>query len=329
MAPTDLSPTPAEAQALSPQARKYAHQARAASTVRAYRTAWSEFQSFAQGRAAPAWPASANLVAEYISALADRGEKPATIQVKLAAIAAAHRLAKQPDPTVDEDVRMIMAGIRRARGTAPQKKAPALLPDVRQMLAALPDTLAGRRDRALLLIGFAGAFRRSELVDLDVADLRLDTKVTIKVKRAKTDQEGKGLTKVIPRLTDQALCPVAALQGWLEASGIQSGAVFRPIDRWGQLRQRRLTPQSVALIVKSAAKRAGLEARQFAGHSLRSGFITEAAQAGVLSRDIMAQTGHQSEAVMRDYIQDAGLGALHAAQAAFGEKAPTIMNQSH
>ena len=141
------------------------------------------------------------------------------------------------------------------------------------------------------------------------------------MRRAKTDQEGQGLTKVIPRLADQALCPVTALQGWLEASGIQSGAVFRQIDRWGQVRQRRLTPQSVALIIKSAAKRAGLESRQFAGHSLRSGFITEAAQAGVLSRDIMAQTGHQSEAVMRDYIQDAGLGALSAAQAAFGERA--------
>ena len=321
MTQTDLSPVPSEGQTLSPRARKYARQARAASTVRAYRAAWSEFQSFAQVRAETALPAAANLVAEYISALADHGEKPSTIQVKLAAIAAAHRLAKQPDPTVDEDVRMIMAGIRRERGTAPQKKAPALLPDVRKILAVLPDTLAGRRDRALLLIGFAGAFRRSELVDLDVADLRLDTKVTIKVRRAKTDQEGQGLTKIIPRLTDQSLCPVTALQGWLEASGIQSGAVFRQIDRWGNMRQRRLTPQSVALIVKSAAKRAGLESRQFAGHSLRSGFITEAAQAGVLSRDIMAQTGHKSEAVMRDYIQDAGLGALNAAQAALGERA--------
>ena len=323
MAQTDLSPVPAAGQALSSRARKYAHQARAASTLRAYRAAWSEFQSFAQARAEAALPAAANLVAEYISTLADRGEKPATIQVKLAAIAAAHRSrgSKQPDPTVDEDVRMTMAGIRRERGTAPQKKAPALLPDVRQMLAALPDTLAGRRDRALLLIGFAGAFRRSELVALDVADLRLDTKVTIKVRRAKTDQEGQGLTKVIPRLTDQTLCPVTALQSWLEASGIKSGAVFRQIDRWGQVRHGRLTPQSVALIVKAAAKRAGLEARQFAGHSLRSGFITEAAQAGVLSRDIMAQTGHKSEAVMRAYIQDAGLGALTAAQAAFGEKA--------
>jgi len=238
----------------------------------------------------------------------------------LAAIAAAHRLAKQPDPTVDEDVRMTMAGIRRERGTAPQKKAPALLPDLRKMLAALPDTLAGRRDRAVLLIGFAGAFRRSELVAIDVADIRLAAKVTITVKRAKTDQEGKGLTKVIPRLTDKSLCPVAALKSWLEASGIKSGAVFRQIDRWGNVRNRRLTAQSVALIIKAAATGAGLEARQFAGHSLRSGFITEAAQAGVLSRDIMAQTGHKSETVMRGYIQDAGRGALSAAQAAFGER---------
>jgi len=301
------------------RARQYARKSKAANTLRAYQAAWAEFQNFAAERSQPSLPASVTTVIDYITLLADSGAKVSTIQVKLAAIAAAHRAAKQADPTVDEDVRVVMAGIRRELRTAPTKKAPATLGQIRKMVAALPDTLAGKRDKALLLVGFAGAFRRSELVDVDVADVRLNGKAVITVKRSKTDQEGKGQVKVIPTLADKTTCPVEALKAWLSASHIKSGAVFRQVDKWGNVREARLSAQSVALIVKAAAERAGLEPRQFAGHSLRSGFITEAAGAGVESRDIMAQTGHKSEAVMRGYIQDAGLGASAAVKAAFGE----------
>ena len=304
---------------LDERARKYARKSKATNTQRAYRAAWSEFQNFAAGRGQSSFPASAASVIDYITQLADSGAKVSTIQVKLAAIASAHRAARQPDPTTDEDVRVVMAGIRRALRTAPTKKAPATLGQIRKMVAALPETLAGKRDKALLLIGFAGAFRRSELVDVDVADIRLDGKATITVKRSKTDQEGQGQVKVIPGLADKTICPVEALQAWLDAGQVKSGPVFRQIDKWGNLRAARLSAQSVALIVKAAAEKAGLEPRQFAGHSLRSGFITEAASAGVESRDIMAQTGHKSEAFMRGYIQDAGRGASAAVRAAFGE----------
>jgi len=139
------------------------------------------------------------------------------------------------------------------------------------------------------------------------------------VKRSKTDQEGQGLTKAIPALSDTTLCPVEAMRQWLDESGIKSGAIFRQIDQWGHLRDERLTSQSVALIVKSCAIRAGLEPRQFAGHSLRSWFITEAANAGVEDRDIASQTVHKSMTVLHGYIQDAGRGAMNAVKAAMGD----------
>jgi len=302
-------------------AAKYAQQSKAANTQRAYRAAWAEFTAWCEARGAQGLPAEVSTVVDYLTALAESGAKVSTIGVKRAAISFAHRTARQPDPTPAEDVRVVMAGITRALGTAPQKKAPITLDDLRRMIDTLPDTLAGRRDRALLLVGWAGAFRRSEMVAVDVGDMRLaKTELRVTLRKSKTDQEGAGMVKVIPALADRTVCPVTALRQWLDAADIHSGPIFRQMDKWGHVRERRLTAQSVALIVKAAAKRVGIDARQLAGHSLRSGFITTAATAGVESRDIMAVTGHKSEAVMRGYIQDAGLGAKRAVSAAFGEK---------
>jgi site-specific recombinase XerD len=301
-------------------ARKYARQSKAPHTLAMYGSAWREFQHFAELRGVAALPATPGAVIDFLTSLADNGAKVSTIQVKLAAIAYYHRQQKATDPTTDEDVKIVMAGIRRKLGTAPDKKAPIMLDELRRIVAALPDTLAGKRDRAMLLIGWAGAFRRSELVGLDVADLHVNGKLTIKIKRSKTDQEGKGLTKVIPPIDDEAIDPMTALKVWLAASEIKRGPLFRRIDKWGVMHDGRLNDRTVANVVKGAAQRAGLESVQFAGHSLRSGFITEAANAGVESRDIMAQTGHKSEAVMRGYVQDAGRGAMGAVRAAFGEK---------
>jgi site-specific recombinase XerD len=328
---TPLALTRRESKAIglyTEQAVKFAKQSKAPNTARAYKAAWAEFVAFASAHDAASLPAEAATVVAYLTALAEAGAKVSTIGVKRAAISAAHRTARQADPTTAEEVRLVMAGIARALGTAPQKKTPLGRDELRRVIAALPDTLAGQRDRALILVGWAGAFRRSELIAVDVGDVRLNPvgagrdggELKITIRKSKTDQEGKGMVKVIPTLADKSLCPVTALRAWLDAAGIQSGAIFRQIDKWGNLRERRLTAQSVALIVKAAAERAGIEARQFAGHSLRSGFITTAAGAGVDSRDIMAVSGHKSEAVMRGYIQDAGLGAKRAISAAFGER---------
>lgn len=301
-------------------ARRYASKGRSDNTLKTYQSAWKEFQAFAGNGALPASPAT---VIAYLTALADSGAKANTINVKLSAISFRHKSAKLTDPTEHEDVKLVMAGIRRELGTRPAKKAPITLDDLRLMVGAIDTgTLAGKRDKAILLLGWAGAFRRSELVSLDVADLHINGAIKVTLRKSKTDQDGRGMVKVIPAIDhDPDLCPVRALRSWLDASQIRSGAVFRKISRWGTVSETRLTSQSVALIVKNLARRAGLDDRQFSGHSLRSGFITSAAMAGVESRDIMAQTGHKSVSVMQSYIQDAGRGASAAVRAAFGCKA--------
>jgi integrase len=287
--------------------------------LRVYRYALREFEHFAQQRGAQALPASPSTVIEYLTALADAGAKVSTIEVKLAAIAWAHRTGGQPDPTVCEPVKAVMAGIRRELRRAPSKREPVTLDKLEAMLETLPDDLAGKRDRALLLLGFAGAFRRSELVALDVADLSIGTdKLRVVVAQSKTDQEGEGQNKTIPRIGGD-LCPVEALEDWLDAAGIRSGAIFRRVGRWGNVRDDRLTSQSVALVVKGAAKAAGLDWRSYSGHSLRRGFITEAMDGGASDSDVMQQTGHASQRVMRSYRQDTGAGASRAVRAAFGE----------
>jgi len=302
-----------------PGAAKYAKASKAANTQRAYRAAWNEFTAWAAGRGARALPAEASTVVDYLGSLADAGARVSTISVKRAAISFAHRTAGEADPTSAEAVRMVMAGISRKLGRAAQKKAPVTLDDLRAVMAALPaDSLAGQRDRALLLVGWAGAFRRSELVALDVADLRLGAELTVAVRRSKTDQEGRGMLKVIPALEEKDLCPVTALRGWLNAAQIKSGPVFRRIDRWGHMRAERLTAQSVALVVKAACQAAGLDARAFSGHSLRAGYVTAAAQGGADALEIAEQTGHKSLEVLRGYIRDTGRLSRRATLAAFG-----------
>jgi site-specific recombinase XerD len=307
---------------LSQAARGYAQRARSDNTKHAYRAALANFEDFAQARGLVALPATAETVIEYLTHLAESGAvRASTIGVRIAAIGAAHRTAKLHDPTTEEDVRLVLAGVRRALGTRPRKKAPITLAELERMIAATPETLAGKRDRALLLLGWAGGFRRSELAALDVADLHFNGKLTITLRKSKTDQEGAGMVKNIPMLADKRVCAITAVRAWIAESGIKSGALFRSIDRWAHLSETRLSDKDVARIVKRAAEGAGLEAVQFAGHSLRSGFITEAAQHGAQSRDIMSQTGHKSERVMAGYIQDAGLGAQAAVRLAFGELA--------
>jgi integrase len=304
---------------LSDNARRYVRRSKAKNTVRTYGAAWREFEHFAAGRSEPSLPATPETVIEYLTLLADNGAKVSTIEVKLAAIAWAHRAAARPDPTVYEVVKATLAGIRRELRRAPAKKDPATLAEIRAMLATLDTaTLKGKRDKAMLLVGFAGAFRRSELVALDVADVRINGKLQATVRQSKTDQEGAGLVKTIPAIGGD-LCPVAALRDWLDTAGIASGPVFRRMDRHGNVFSGRLAPQSVALVVKDAAKSAGLDWRVFSGHSLRSGFITEAMDAGASDSDIMEQTGHKSVVVMRDYRKSSGVGATRAVLAVFGE----------
>lgn len=211
-------------------------------------------------------------------------------------------------PTSTGIVRATLKGIRRTLGTATVQKAPALTADIRAMVEATGEGLIGIRDRALILLGFAGAFRRSELVALDTADLAFGRDgLTVTLRRSKTDQEGAGRKVGIPYGSNPATCPVRNLQEWIEAAGVGDGPVFRAINRHGRIRAGRLSPADVARVVKKLALRAGLDAAKYAGHSLRAGHATAAAIAGASERSIMNQTGHRSTAMVRRYIRDGSL----------------------
>jgi integrase len=201
-----------------------------------------------------------------------------------------------------------LKGIRRTRGTAQTGKLPLFTDQLREMVAALPPDLQGIRDRALLLVGFAGGFRRSELAALTVECVAAETEgLVITLRRSKTDQEGQGRRVALPFGANARTCPVAAIRQWLEAAGIRSGAVFREIDRHGKVGARPLHRDSVGLIVKRAAARIGLDPSRYAGHSLRAGLATQAWLNGATELAIMRQTGHRSLDTVRKYIRDASL----------------------
>jgi integrase len=305
--------------ATADRTRDYMAAARAASTRRAYSHDWRSFVAWCADYQVPSLPAAPETVALYLAYLADQLAPASdgrlapryainTLQRRLAGIAAAHKAAGADSPTREAVVRATWSGIRRLRGVAAVAKAPIVTSDLRAMVGALPDTLQGARDRALLLIGFAGAFRRGELVSLDRADLRFGRQgLTITLRSSKTDQEGAGRPIGIPHGARPETCPVRALQTWLAVAGITEGPVFRPVTRHDTVRPQRLTDHSVALIVKRAATSVGLDPTLYAGHSLRAGLATAAAQAGVGERDIMRQTGHRSVEMVRRYIRDGSL----------------------
>lgn len=305
--------------ALHDEALAFASASKSKGTLATYLNGWKDFETFCQTHHVASLPAIPATVVAYLTHLA-REQRPSTIQVKLSAIEHYHIIAHLDVPTNGPEVAAVMAGIRRTLGMAVVKKAPVMLDDLRLMVAAIPDSLAGIRDRAIILVGFAGAFRRSELADLDLRDIEVGRQLKLRLRRSKTDQRGEGTVKVIPALEDRTVCALTALKAWLEQSAIEDGPVFRPIDKWGKVGRKRLSGKAIAQVVKTAVTRIGLDADLFAGHSLRSGFITEAAIGGAEQWEIMEQSKHISEKTMRAYIQDAGVGATEAVRAAFREK---------
>jgi integrase len=288
----------------------------AANTVRGYRSDWRHFTAWCEAHGLAALPAAPDTVALYLAALADT-HKPATLTRRTSAIAANHAAAGHASPTASPVVRKTLAGIRRAKGTAPRRARAFSVDDVRRIVAEhLPAGALGARDRALVLVGFTGALRRSELVGLDVEHLEfVGEGVKVTVPRSKTDQEGEGQTVAIPHGHVAATCPVRALRAWLELAGVTSGPVFRRVDRHGNVGAGRLTTKAVALVVKKYAAALGHDAAAYSGHSLRAGFATSAAAAGVQSRDIMRQTRHKSESMVAVYVREGNLFRANAAAA--------------
>lgn len=300
---------PAEAAQL---VRSYQRASKADATVRAYQGDARAFEAWCTRYGFRAMPASPDAIAGFLVSEAEAGRAASTLGRRLAAIRYAHKLAGLEDPTDDEGVRAAMKGARRKVGVAPTQKAAATDGVLLLMLARTPDTLTGKRDRALLALGFAGAFRRSELVALDVADLIEDPEgLRVMVRRSKVDQEGRGFEKAVPH--GRTIRPVALVREWLDAAGITEGPVFRPVARSGRVRgDRRLTAQVVATIIKGYATAAGLDASAFGAHSLRAGFITAAAERGADMARIMDVSGHRDPRTVVGYIRRANAFKGHA-----------------
>jgi integrase len=297
----DVVPSPSQ------QVRDFIRASKAESTIRGYRADWRNFCGWCESHDLNPLPASAEAVASYIADSAGR-LKAGTIQRRINAIAEAHKAVGIDSPTHHAMVINTMKGIRRTLGTASEQKTPTLTDDIRSMVDATGAGIIGTRDRALLLLGFAGAFRRSELVGLDVEDCVFGKDgLTVTLRRSKTDQDGAGRKIGIPYGSNPETCPVRTIQGWLDMAGITSGPLFRSINRHGTMRSGQLSGIDVSRVVKKLAERAGLDPAKYGGHSLRAGHATSAAIAGASERSIMKQTGHRSVQMVRRYIRDGSL----------------------
>jgi integrase len=259
-------------------------------------------------------PALPGHVAAYLTGLADHGRKASTIARRAAAIGWRHKEAGLEPPTGHAGVKAALQGIRRQIGVAKQGKAPATADVIGQMLALCPDNMIGKRDRALLAFGFAGAFRRSELCALHVADLtETPDGLMVLVRRSKGDQEGQGQEVAIPH--GYRLRPVEAVQTWLAAAEISQGPVFRAVALGGKVANSALTPDCAARVVKAYARRVGLDAAGYSGHSLRSGFLTSAAESGASIWKLSEVSRHKSLDTLRGYVRRVDLFKEHAGAA--------------
>jgi integrase len=287
------------------QAEAYARGARSEATRTAYAADLADFQRFCRSAGLVQLPATPQTVTLYVTALAQRGAKIATIRRRLVGISIAHKDRGLDSPTAHAVVRAVVKGIANAIGSAPTRKAALTNDLLPATLLAAGETLKGIRDRAIVLLGFSAALRRSEIAALDVRDLRFDRQgLVVTLRRSKTDQEGIGREIGLPFVELEQLCAARAVRRWLDAAGIDAGPVFRAFSAQHALRETPIAGRDVARLLKRLTGRAGL-AGDFGGHSLRAGFVTSAAAKGVPEIRIMETTGHKSVAILRGYVRRA------------------------
>jgi len=272
---------------------------KSANTLRAYQSDYNDFSLFCSKNGFQAMPTQPKILALYITHLSSYS-KYSTLKRRLASISILHKTKGHYIDTKHPIIMENLMGIKRTNGSNQKGKKPLLISDLKLLIEALHQSKEKDnrkiRDKALVLIGFSGGFRRSELVDIEYEDIEFVSEgVKIFVKRSKTDQSGEGMTKAIPYFDNENFCPVKALKKWIEEADLKEGKIFNISDK------------SVALIIKKYANYAGLDVHRYSGHSLRSGFATSTAESGAEERNIMAMTGHKSTEMVRRYIKEANL----------------------
>ena len=295
-------------------AKAYAREAHAPETLRAYRHDWAAFQLWCRSYGATALEADGPAIAAYLASLGATHSRSA-LRRRLAAIGYNFKLNGLAWSASHPAISATLRGIGRTHGRhRPRRPAAALTSvELKAMLKMCGDDLSGLRDRALLLLGFAGALRRSELVGLDIDDVReVATGLRLTIRRSKTDPDGEGVELAIPRGKHKGSCPVRALSDWLARSETIAGPIFRKIDQWGHVERDRLGPDAVRRILAKRAGQAGVTAsagERLSPHGLRAGFVTEAYMAGARDEQIMSHTRHKDLRTMRGYVRRARLDA--------------------
>jgi site-specific recombinase XerD len=285
---------------------------KANNTVRAYKSDFNDFSLFCVQNGFKSLPSETKIVSLYLTYLSTKGIKMSTLKRRLVSIGVVHRLKGHYLDTKHPSIIENIMGIKRRKGSIQKGKKPILINDLRLIINVIDQQqnqdIKKLRDRSIILIGFSGGFRRNEIVSLDYEDLDFVSEgLKIDIKRSKTDQFGEGSKKALPYFDNSQYCPVVSLQKWLKISNINSGALFRRFSKGSKLSENRLTDQTVALLIKEYLQLAGIDSKNYSGHSLRSGFATSAAEAGAEERSIMAMTGHKSTEMVRRYIKEANL----------------------
>ena len=297
---------------LQEETLKNLQSSKASNTVRAYKSDFKDFGLFCVKNGFKNIPSDPKIVSLYLTHLSTKDVKMSTIKRRLVSIGVIHRMKGHYLDTKHPAIIENLMGIKRRKGTVQKGKKPILINELRKIIDVIDQQnfsdIKKLRDKSIILIGFAGGFRRNEIVSLDYEDIEfVHEGVKITVKRSKTDQYGEGSIKALPHFTNNLYCPVTVLRRWLNLSKITKGALFRRFSKGSKLTSNRLTDQTVALLIKSYLNIAGIDSKNYSGHSLRSGFATTAAESGAEERSIMAMTGHKSTEMVRRYIKEANL----------------------
>ena len=285
---------------------------KANNTVRAYKSDFKDFGLFCSQNGFKSLPSDPKIVSLYLTHLSTKEAKMSTLKRRLVSIGVIHRLKGYYLDTKHPSIIENIMGIKRRKGSIQKSKKPLLISSLKMIIDVIDQQnkkeIKKIRDRTIILIGFSGGFRRNEIVSLNYDDLDFVPEgLKINLRRSKTDQFGEGFTKALPYFDNSKYCPVVSLKKWIEFSKITSGPVFRRFVKGPNLSEKRLTDQTVALLIKEYLQLAGIDSKNYSGHSLRSGFATSAAESGAEERSIMAMTGHKSTEMVRRYIKEANL----------------------